>query len=730
MGSVWLARQLSLDAEVAVKFIRPERADEQTLKQRFEREAKSAARISSPHVVQIKDYGLADETTPYIVMEYLRGASLREVMERHGCFSLRRTEALVSGVAEALEAAHALGIVHRDIKPQNIFMADTATAPLSLVKVLDFGVAKVMGDGQMPGGTEITETGMVIGSPPYMSPEQLEGRKGIDARADLWSLGIVAYRALCGRLPFEGGSFIAVGAAVLGGRYVPVTQLRTRLPRSIDDWFAKALCLDPEGRFQSAAAMARAFSKLLRGMDDDIARDTSLADNGGEALAHATTTPEQQLRAGSPGSVTDPSDPASASAPRSATAPARVRQAAAERARANAGEQARGPRSDSESSRTQPSPDRVRSKGVAPAKTARGESDDALAGAEDGSGDDSSAGADGATSSDTSETVSSIAMGPRRPSRVRWQRVIVPVGAMAAAALVAVIVGRDPFGPLTPDPPDVPSGVPIVPLTPADCPPGMKLIEGATFEMGSRAGDDVPKNQTPLHNVTVQSFCLDATEVTVRDYAACSDCGPVPTTIEGREFTARAQAFWSQFCNGAQQGRETHPVNCVSWKQARSYCIAQGKRLPTEEEWELAARGERGRPFPWGQEPPSHELLNACDSSCAEMLTKARRDLDGRVWSSMFQQADSAPSTAPVGSFPGGASPEGVHDLAGNVWEWTANAYCYYDEVDCNESRRVLRGGGWDSPDPNTVRATRRSGGTPSARGHNTGFRCASSGRK
>jgi formylglycine-generating enzyme required for sulfatase activity len=163
----------------------------------------------------------------------------------------------------------------------------------------------------------------------------------------------------------------------------------------------------------------------------------------------------------------------------------------------------------------------------------------------------------------------------------------------------------------------------------------------------------------------------------------------------------------------------------VSFSQSRAYCQAQGKRLPSEEEWELAARGSEGRAYPWGDAPPSGKLVNACGSECSGELTTMLSALGKEGWPAMHADDDGATATAAVGSFPAGASAAGVLDLAGNVWEWTASPYCPYGESDCGDSRRVLRGGGWDVPDPGALRSSRRFPGVPSGRGHNIGFRCA-----
>ncbi|HEX2881141.1 MAG TPA: serine/threonine-protein kinase, partial [Polyangiaceae bacterium] len=259
MGVVWAARHLALGSEVAVKFIRKERlATDSALLTRFEREARTLARITHPNVVRVMDFG-SEGTTPYIVMELLEGYSLADLFERGGRLSLASVQALVCQVAGALAAAHDEGVVHRDIKPQNIFV--TSTDPLCF-KVLDFGVAKLLRLPSAPLSTELTETGVVIGSAPYMSPEQLEARGDVDPRSDLWSLGVIVYEALTGMRPFSGGSFVAVGAAVLSGQYQAASRYRAGLPEAIERWLAKILNPNVQQRFQSACELADAFPEL------------------------------------------------------------------------------------------------------------------------------------------------------------------------------------------------------------------------------------------------------------------------------------------------------------------------------------------------------------------------------------------------------------------------------------------------------------------------------------
>jgi len=635
MGSVWLARHLGLDREVAVKFIRPERAAaDPRLRRRFAREAKAAARITCPNVVQIQDYGVVEDT-PYIVMEHLRGTSLAQCLRR-STLSFQRVRSLVAQVSRALSSAHRLGIVHRDIKPQNIFLLEADDDRFE-VKVLDFGVAKVLSeDSQVPDNTGLTETGTVIGSPPYMSPEQLEGRSDVDHRADLWSLGVVTYQALTGQLPFVGGSFVAVGAAVLRGIYVPASELRSGLPASVDHWLAKALAPRPDDRFQSAEAMAQAFLAV------DAPAPGSLSAVSPEEVAHATTAP----------------------------------------ASAAVGAEA------SSSTVTSPGPARA-----------------------------------------AVVTESSIAFPVDGDEGTRWRR------RLGLGALLSVVTGGVGIAvaitgqPAALEAPPAPSSTspfgPVLRFPDGECPPNMVYVEGIRFSMGAEPSAETRTDETPVHAVEVKSFCLDRTEVTATDYAACESCEPAASTVSWEGITPRTQDFWSRFCNAGVEPRALHAANCVNWHQAQSYCAAQGKRLPSEEEWELAARGDDARPYPWGTSSPSHERVNACGQECSDELTRLRAQVGVDAWPKMYEGDDGAPGTAPVGAFPEGASPYGALDLSGNVWEWTSSPYCPYDHLDCGDSRRVLRGGGWDLPDPNDVRVTRRHPGARRGRGHNIGFRCA-----
>lgn len=233
-------------------------------------------------------------------------------------------------------------------------------------------------------------------------------------------------------------------------------------------------------------------------------------------------------------------------------------------------------------------------------------------------------------------------------------------------------------------------------------------------------GSDSPaasNNERPIHDVTVAPFLLDRTEVTVAAYAECVRQG----ACSAPDGFVSESGRYRVFCNWQHpQGRASHPVNCVDFFQAQAFCAWLAKRLPSEVEWEYAARGGERRVFPWGDQAPDASRLNACGPLCGKNLIA--RHFPGVT--PMYTIDDAWPETAPVGSFPAGASKHGVLDLAGNVWEWTASEYATYDGG-IHEPKRVLRGGSWGGGDPDTERTTKRFRLDPASRAQFLGFRCA-----
>jgi len=254
MGSVWLADHLTLGTQVAIKFMSIANLEDQTLLQRFQTEAKAAAQIKHPHVAQVFDHGVTAEGVPYIVMEYLEGEDLKHAVRRTGPLPVAEVARIVTQSAKALGRAHSLGIVHRDIKPDNIFLCNIDGE--IFIKLLDFGVAKIDQGSTMNGATT---TGSMMGTPLYMSPEQLLSARTVNNRSDLWSLAVVAYFALTGRVPFGGETIGSLSVSVHLGVFPAPSTLRADLPPAVDAWFLRALKRDPNERFESAKELADAF---------------------------------------------------------------------------------------------------------------------------------------------------------------------------------------------------------------------------------------------------------------------------------------------------------------------------------------------------------------------------------------------------------------------------------------------------------------------------------------
>ncbi len=256
MGSVWKARHLQLETLVAVKFINLDQRATSGGRARFEREAKAAALLHGPNVIEVYDYGV-DDGLPYLVMELLEGEDLSRRIAREGRLPLGSVVSLVGQVSRALRRAHEAGIVHRDLKPGNIFLVEREDDEEPLVKVLDFGIARTPRLGLVG---ETTKTGTLLGSPRYMSPEQARSPRSVDPRSDLWSLAVIAFRGLSGRLPFLGEE---IGELLLQICTEPAPKLSAVAPElgtDFDQFFEQAFAHDPNNRFQTAREFATALA--------------------------------------------------------------------------------------------------------------------------------------------------------------------------------------------------------------------------------------------------------------------------------------------------------------------------------------------------------------------------------------------------------------------------------------------------------------------------------------
>jgi tRNA A-37 threonylcarbamoyl transferase component Bud32 len=260
MATVWRARDEVLARRVAVKILRDDLGSDPGFAKRFQREAVAAARLTHPNIVSVYDTGV-DGDVSFIVMEFSEGRNLRDVVDERGPLEPEEAASLVGPVLVALAYAHTNGVVHRDIKPANILVADDGR-----VQVTDFGIAKAAFTG-----ADLTTTGKALGTVRYLSPEQVQGSE-VDARSDLYSVGVVLYELLTGRAPFQAESDMAVALMRLNQDPVPPRAYRGGIPREVQAVVLRALARQPEDRFQSAQAMRAALERAVGSTDLSVTR--------------------------------------------------------------------------------------------------------------------------------------------------------------------------------------------------------------------------------------------------------------------------------------------------------------------------------------------------------------------------------------------------------------------------------------------------------------------------
>jgi serine/threonine-protein kinase len=258
MGTVLLATHLKMAQQVAVKVLLPDARKVQDVVARFAREARAASKLKSEHAVRILDVDENEAGEPFFVMEYLEGKDLHALVERDGALPVEQAITYVLQACEGLAEAHAAGIVHRDLKPANLFLTKR-TDGSPLVKILDFGISKAV-EVEAPGTELVTAPETVMGSPSYMSPEQLRNAATVDARTDIWALGIVLHQLLTGALPFAATGIAALAARIAADPPARVRDKRADIPEELEDVILKCLEKDPSARFADVAELARALA--------------------------------------------------------------------------------------------------------------------------------------------------------------------------------------------------------------------------------------------------------------------------------------------------------------------------------------------------------------------------------------------------------------------------------------------------------------------------------------
>jgi serine/threonine-protein kinase len=257
MGVVLAARHLHLDERVAIKFLLPRAVADGEAVARFLREARSAVRIKSEHVARVMDVGQTETGAPYMVMEYLDGSDLGALLRERGALPVEDAVDYVVQACEAIANAHVLGIIHRDLKPANLMLVRSSDGS-PCVKVLDFGISKVTVPEGPGSSHSMTRTMTVMGSPSYMSPEQMISTRNVDARTDIWALGAILYELLTGKLPFEAETIFGLGVMIAKSEPAPIGTFRRDVPEGLAAVVATCLAKSRDDRFDSVAALAEA----------------------------------------------------------------------------------------------------------------------------------------------------------------------------------------------------------------------------------------------------------------------------------------------------------------------------------------------------------------------------------------------------------------------------------------------------------------------------------------
>jgi eukaryotic-like serine/threonine-protein kinase len=330
MGVILLAHHEALDQRVAIKVILEDLTEEKQVVVRFTREARAAAKLQSEHVVRVTDVGEFEGVGPYMVMEYLSGTDFGSLLADRGAFPVSEAVDYLLEAIDAIAEAHSVGIVHRDLKPANLFLARRKDGT-KVVKVLDFGISKM---DPLPGNVAdehaLTSAKAILGTPSYMSPEQLRSAKGVDARADIWSLGVVLYELLTKVRPFDGDTFGELFTSVVSRDPKPLRAHRANIPAGLEAIVLRCLRRDPGERYADVAELAQALLPFGSGRTSkEVARATALLCNSERdapsstmvSLAHDSAAPTVEehwatsTRAPKPAAVTGSNLPSSKDGP-------------------------------------------------------------------------------------------------------------------------------------------------------------------------------------------------------------------------------------------------------------------------------------------------------------------------------------------------------------------------------------------------------------------------------
>jgi serine/threonine-protein kinase len=581
-STVYKAYHAKLDRYVAIKVLSPHFVDEEGFLERFQREAQAVARLDHPNILPVYDYDQTGDVV-YIVMRYINTGTLRDLMTAP--LDLRDTMEIITQIGMALGYAHKQNVIHRDVKPNNILIAEGQWALLT-----DFGLAKIQG-----GDYKVTQSGVGVGTPDYMSPEQSQGLP-VDGRSDLYSLGAMLYEMLTGQTPFDGDGGMSILIKHITEPVKPPRQINPNLPIEVEQVIMKALSKDPNQRFQTAESMVAAFARAVGPI-------------GGRVVSVAAGIDKEEARA-----------------------KAEVDQSIS----------------------------------IAPNAARR------------------------------SDAAAPRSVFARIGGSIRSHWRMIGIGLIVVALGGLVLSGRlqlQSSGAVATSTAAIATPVSTDTLNVAD----MALVPGGSFTMGATSGD-AQADEGPMHIVTLDNFYIDLKEVTTAQFAEFAAASDYKTDAE----RVGSATTWRKL-NTPE--RQQLPVTQVTWNDAVRYCGYYGKRLPTEAEWEYAARGDTQRVYPWGN-VFSDQAANTLELGAGQPVTVATH---------------SSPS------------PFGVYDLSGNVQEWVRDWYAsdYYARSSINNPagpasgvQKVLRGGSFKTRSQFATTTTRGQANV-TGRSDDIGFRCA-----
>jgi formylglycine-generating enzyme required for sulfatase activity len=651
MGVVFQARHIFLKTAHAIKVILPDLVgNDPMLTTRFRQEALAAAAIRHPNIIAVTDFGVVRGTMPFLVMEFVKGRSLQDILAHEGAMSPQRAWEYISAIAAGVGAAHRQNIVHRDLKPLNIMVQDDMPIAEG-VKILDFGLAKIK-SGELLGSFVQAQTSGLMGSPFYMAPEQWSDDEP-DARADIYSLGVILYQMLSGEVPFKGSSIPSIMKKHLTMPPPSFQSMGVSVPPAIEAVVRHALEKEVEARIDSVPTFLRDLHAALNSSPVAAsALKTTVVMDPNQTIASVPPPPVSQGPDLSATSAQPPITPdtqvgASFDSMAGTVSGAQLDKILEQDAqRKKREEQERLSKEQQERERRENEQQEKLERMALQAKDLEDRLE-RLSGSMPPSMDDPETTRVQGSPTSPNWAANSARVAPAAPAKQQMivdfspKRKAPPLLLIGAGVLVLVLAGvgisayfllRQTTLPVNPTPTPTPAPSPKVKSD-------LISIDGGTFLMGRKSG---PPQETPAHAVTVPQFFMDRTEVSNSEYA---------DFVRDTNYTP--PSHW--IGNKPPFGQETWPVVNVTFADANAFAAWRSKRdalayrLPTEEEWEYAARnGERADLYPWGP--------------------------DWRDGVAVLK--DATPS--PVGSRAEGKNRWGVFDLIGNVWEWTSSKASVY----------------------------------------------------